>query len=69
METLAPLLLTDMSVNVSVVTGHPTKKWKERKLSGLYSIVETVNDRPVYKVRFIFLILTIQAFFCDNRIL
>ena len=54
METLAPLLLTDMSVNVSVVTGQSNKKWKERKLSGLYSIVETVNDRPVYKVRLLF---------------
>ena len=29
------------------------KKWRDRNLTGLYHMVEIVNDRPVYKVSFI----------------
>lgn len=42
-----------LSINVNVVSGRPNYKSNERILCGSYSFVETVNDRPVYKVRFL----------------
>ena len=55
-----------MSINVSVVAGESSKwkPWKEQNLSGSYSFVETVNDRPVYKVS-----LVAKIEICFDRIL
>ena len=39
-------------INVSVKSNHPRdKKWTEANLSGSYSIIEMVNNRPAYKVK------------------
>ena len=52
------------SINVSVFSGDPTSTWKETNFSGSYSFVETVNDRPVYKVS-----LVAKIEICFDRIL
>ena len=57
-KILAPL-------SISVVASNPKNRaWKDKNLSGSYIFVETVNDRPVYKVRLLFPIHS-----CDNRII
>ena len=50
----------------TVVSGFPgpMKAWRKKNFSGLYSFEEEVNERPVYKVRFL-----ISIHSCDNRIL
>ena len=48
------LVLGPPSINVSVVSGNKKNKWIEINCSGLYSFTETVNDRPVYKVKIVY---------------
>ena len=53
MEFKLTLVLDPPSINVSVVSGNKENKWTEINCSGLYSFAETVNDRPVYKVKIV----------------
>ena len=38
-------------ISISVSAQHPAyREWRDENLSGVYNMVETVNNRPVYKV-------------------
>ena len=52
MDYLKTHILAPTLINVRVVSSHPKgKAVREKELNGSYKFIETVNNRPVYKVK------------------